>query len=602
MQIRVRLASISLLASLGLAAGCGDDLPREGTGGKGGGVAGAGGGDAGGVDGGPGGSTGGSAGRGGTGGGGTGGGGTGGAAGRGGTGGTGGTGGAAGRGGTGGTQACYPVTFVAPTNGATLTVADDTSMSCADGFQFNVRITTSAPAGTTVQLFVGGTTLLGATTVANGAANFPVQLISSGESALSVQLPSTAACTDPSIRATVTVNWPNPPPTVQIVAPQTDAPPFADQSKHLLAANAPVGLRDKDGATPGAQTDVVACTNRNGSATLLVGQRGGNLSPLGTAVQTVAATAADNCPAGLGLVARFTSVTLPDSVEDASGGLVTATEIAVRVAEAVNPASVGTSTPVDLWVDPVAPLLTLRTPANLCGSFQQSSTTVTQDVTFNAENASVVLRVTNNGVILTRMNPTFAGGVATFTAVEFDPGRNDVTASESDLAGNVTTLTPVPCSVTIGSAPVVTFTAPTAGQLLCPSGSTVPGCVQDSDAATAGWQGTVTVHVTAAGQAVTSGNVTFTIGTTTLGMATIDASGNATLTGVTLPEGSVTIVATTNNIPDHGVGSGSVTVTVDLGTPTPPSVLTVTELDRRQTSFQLSWIAPNDNGSSVTGY
>jgi hypothetical protein len=185
--------------------------------------------------------------------------------------------------------------------------------------------------------------------------------------------------------------------------------------------------------------------------------------------------------------------------------------------------------------------------------------------------------------------------------VSFRPGRNDVTASESDPAGNVTALAPVPCSVTVGSAPVVTFTAPTAGQLLCPSGSTVPGCVQDGDATMPGWQGTVTVHVTGDGQPITSGNVTITVGTTTLGVAPLDANGNATL-GVTLPEGSVTIVATTDNIPGRGVGTGSVTVTVDLATPTVPSVLMATVADRRKTSIQLTWPAASDNGSAVAGY
>ena len=37
----------------------------------------------------------------------------------------------------------------------------------------------------------------------------------------------------------------------------------------------------------------------------------------------------------------------------------------------------------------------------------------------------------------------------------------------------------------------------------------------------------------------------------------LDASGNASLAGVTLPEGTVTITATTDNIPNRGVGSGT---------------------------------------------
>src|SRR5438876_130758 len=124
MQIRVPFASISLFAFLGAMAGCGDDIPPRdggigGSGGRGGGTGGS---------------------VAGMGGGGTGGGGTGGS--------VAGTGG----GGTGGT-ACYAVTFTAPITGATLTVADDTTTTCADGFQYAVAITTNAPAGTMVQLF-----------------------------------------------------------------------------------------------------------------------------------------------------------------------------------------------------------------------------------------------------------------------------------------------------------------------------------------------------------------------------------------------------------------------------------------------------------------
>ncbi len=282
----------------------------------------------------------------------------------------------------------------------------------------------------------------------------------------------------------------------------------------------------------------------------------------------MAAVPADNCPTGLGFVARFAGVTLPDSIENTDGSLATPTELRVRVTDAVNPSSIGTSVAVAVWVDPIAPVLTLATPANLCGSFQQSSTTVTQAVTFNAENDSVVLQVTNGAITDTLHEPSaFAGGVATFPAVAFDPGQNDVTATATDPAGNATTLAPVPCSVTIGSAPVVTFTTPTAGQVLCPAGSTTPGCLPDADGSTPGWQGTLTAHVTGNGLPITSGTVTFTVGTTTLGTATLDASGNASLAGITLPEGTITIVATTSSIPGNGVGTGSVTVNVDLGAP-----------------------------------
>jgi hypothetical protein len=903
MQIRFPLASISLLAYLGAMAGCGDDIPRQGSGGSGGstggsmagaGGGGSGGGGTGGSIGGSGGGTGGSIGGsgggtggsvggsggggtggsvGGKGGGGTGGGGTGGStagtggggSGGGGTGGStagtggggtggstagtggggtggstagtggGGTGGSTagtGGGGTGGAPPCYTVAFTAPTNGASLTVADDNNMNCSDGFQYTVRITTNAPDGTAVQLYNNGTQLLLASTVTNGAASFGVQLTSSGQSALSIQFPSTATCTDPSTQSTVTVSCPNTPPTcnisaptisgthpalngvlapvgdrasqigspyqvtftvttnaedgqpvtlsfkttgsagaatvlnatasggtatfgvplspdgtydvsatcknaagvtgntpltsfpvdttppdltvtspasgqhlgptdldsqgrfkvcgrtsatdavnlpaalgaavnnlcvalagsascvataaetaintdacamvpcpggapfdlsvtlkdaagnpstpvviqgvacastlpsVQVITPVSDAPAFNDPSKHLLNANAPVGVRDQDANTAGAQTDVVACTDRNGSASLFSGLSGQPMTTPQATVTTVAAVPADNCPSGLGFVARFPGVTLQESIENTNGSLATPTELRVVVTDAVNPASVGTSIPVDVWVDTVPPVLTLATPANLCGSFFQSSTAVTQAVTFNAENGSVILQVANGATTPTYMPSSFASGVATFAAVPFNPGQSDVTATETDPAGNQTTFPSTACSVIVGSAPVVSYNTPTAGQILCPIGSSTPGCIQDGDMNTAGWQGTVAVHVSGDGQPLTTGTVTFTVGTTTLGSGAvaIDMNGNAVLSGVTLPEGTITILATTSNIPNRGVGTGTVTVTVDMTAPSAPTGLVATIADRRKTSMQLSWTAPGDSGSAVAGY
>jgi hypothetical protein len=124
----------------------------------------------------------------------------------------------------------------------------------------------------------------------------------------------------------------------------------------------------------------------------------------------------------------------------------------------------------------------------------------------------------------------------------------------------------------------------------------------DADGSTTGWQGTLTAHVTLDGQPVTSGTVTFTVGTTTLGTATLDASGNASLSGVTLGEGSVTIVATTSDIMGRGTATSSVTVTVDLGAPDAVTNLTATVSKRRQVTVQLAWTAPGDLGARVAGY
>ena len=80
-------------------------------------------------------------------------------------------------------------------------------------------------------------------------------------------------------------------------------------------------------------------------------------------------------------------------------------------------------------------------------------------------------------------------------------------------------------------------------------------------------------------------------------------SGIATLSGVTVPEGAQTILATTDSVPGAGVGSGSVAVTVDTTPPNPPTGLNVSITDRRKTSMQLTWTAPSDaGGGNVAGY
>ena len=622
-------------------------------------------------------------------------------------------------GGTGGSTACYATTFTAPTAGATLTVADDANQNCGDGFQYTVKITSSAPNGTQVSLY-DGTSLLTTVQVNGGTASFPVQLSTGGTAQqLSIQYPSTSTC---NLTENVTVNCPNTPPTctisapvisathpdlngvlspggdrssspgspyqatfvvstnaedgqnvtlsvlsdattpptavdgtptaavsggsasfgltlvpdgtyevtascvnkngvtgtstkstftvdttppdltvnspssgqfvignvnvcaqtdstdaaslasslgpaqsnlcvtigssatpacaavsavntptcisfpcpqgapfgltvtlkdvagnpttqtltgvtcisslpsVQIVAPASDAPAFTDPSKHILASNAPIGVKDKDPSTAGAQADVVACTDTSGTATLFGGHKGdASLSQIGAPVLTVAAVTADNCPSSLGFVAHFTGVTLPESTENADGTLAKATEITVNVTGTTNSADSATSLPDDVWVDSVAPALALQSPAGLCGSFTQSSTTVTEDVSYTADDKLVVAEVTNNGTTTTYDTPAYVGGVATFGSVAFTVGQNALVTTESDPAGNATVL--ATCTVTIGGAPVVTFTTPTAGAVLCPSTATDPSCVDDIDPATPGWQGNLAVHVTASGAA-----------------------------------------------------------------------------------------------------
>jgi hypothetical protein len=420
---------------------------------------------------------------------------------------------------------------------------------------------------------------------------------------LTVQLKDTAG--NPTSQTLTGVTCASTHPTVQIIAPPSDAPTFTDATKHILAANAPTGVKDLDPATPGAQADVVACTDMPGTAVLTVGHAGdATLNQLGSSVATVPAVTADNCPSALGNVIRFSGVTLPESNENADGTLAAATRLVVSVTSTANTANVGVSQPDDVWVDTTPPSVALVSPANLCGSFKQSSVTVPMDLVYNADYKSVVVDVTNGATTTTYDTPAFMNGVATFSGVAFTDGLNNVTVTATDPAGNATVLPPNPCAVTIGMAPVVTFTTPTAGAILCPAGATATACIDDNDIGTAGWQGSVAVTVTVAGQPVTTGDaVTFTINGNSLGGANLDANGHAQLDGITVPEGVQTIVATTGDIANAGVGMGTVTVTVDTTPPGVPTGLSAVVKDRRAATIQLNWTAPFDgSGGNVAGY
>jgi hypothetical protein len=192
--------------------------------------------------------------------------------------------------------------------------------------------------------------------------------------------------------------------------------------------------------------------------------------------------------------------------------------------------------------------------------------------------------------------PTFAAGAVTFSDVSFALGETDLTAVATDKAGNIGTLIQ-PCAVTVGTPPVVTFTAPAAGKNLCASTTTSTSCISDADAVTAGWQGPLTVTVTAGGQPATSGTVTFTVAVgagaaMTLGTANI-VNGVATVASVTIPDGnSVTLTATTSALGANGVGMATRMLAVATTVPAAPTNLQVVVKDRRQTTLTVSWTAP----------
>ncbi|HEX4405056.1 MAG TPA: hypothetical protein VH560_09530 [Polyangia bacterium] len=236
-------------------------------------------------------------------------------------------------------------------------------------------------------------------------------------------------------------------PSVNIVAPVSGAPNFSDLSRRLLAADAPQALHDLS-ANAGAQTNVVACSNRAGSIALLAGLAGGTLGPVATATTRVALPA-DGCPTGFGFVVVFSSVTLPESAEASDTSLLTATELRADLTDLSN--TKNSSPVVDLWVDSIDPALVIASPSDICGSTHTTNTNgayvIPETVTSTAPN--VMLDLTNEMAHQT-FNSTTYGTTMDFPFVVFTPGTNMQTGFVSDDAGNTAGLTPSPCVVTVG--------------------------------------------------------------------------------------------------------------------------------------------------------
>ncbi len=389
-------------------------------------------------------------------------------------------------------------------------------------------------------------------------------------------------------------------PGVQIVSPGSDSMPFGDPTKHLLASSSTNTLRDQDSVTPGAQWTVVACADKAGMATLFGGAMGGTLTSLAGPVGTIAAVPGDNCPNGYSQAAHFPSANLPDSAEDTDGSLLVATELRVDVVTATS--ATGSSPVVDLWVDSSAPNVQQSIPNPLCGLVQQGTTDWTTAIRLLSTTPTVTLTVTSSGSSVDYPPTTWMNGFASFSAVTFPLGIDQVTATGTDPAGNAGALLS-PCTVTVGTPPIVTFVTPLSTNTLCASGSTSGNCVPDADGTTAGWQGNLDVSVSVTGVPNPSGTVDFTAGTTDLGTATIDGTGHARLNNITIPDGkSVVLTAATTDISGHGIGTSSETLIVDTIKPDAVGTVSAMVKDRRQTSFHLSWTAPADSGQPLFSY
>ena len=383
-------------------------------------------------------------------------------------------------------------------------------------------------------------------------------------------------------------------PSVQIITP---IPSVTNNiATNILAATAAQALKDADGAALGAQFVVEACTDTPGAAAdLLSGLDGGTLAVIATAT-AVPAQLADNCPNNLGNIVRFPVAKLTESSALADGTLDKATELRVR-ATAVSTAT-NTSGPTLVWVDSVAPVIAPYIPNNLC-SLQVNTATPpdTRSVTLKSvANQPLTLRVTRNSVS-TDYVTTAAGADATFSAVVFGLGTNDVSSTFTEPSGNSGALTS-PCRVTVGNVPVVTW--------ISPAPSTTKLNLATDGGVAAGWQGQIQVKVETDSLPAAGVNVSFKLNNILVVQAITDAGGFATVASATLTDAQVaTLLAETDSVPSFGVGSGSIGgLTIDTTKPSAVSsvAVSVPAAERRTTKMKLDWLAPSDGGATVALY
>jgi FG-GAP-like repeat/FG-GAP repeat len=125
----------------------------------------------------------------------------------------------------------------------------------------------------------------------------------------------------------------------------------------------------------------------------------------------------------------------------------------------------------------------------------------------------------------------------------------------------------------------------------------------DTDLATPGWQGTLSVQTDVGGSGAT---VQFSTGAGNLGApVAVNGSGVATSPVISIDDAAVVkLTATTSDVPSRGVGTVSQTVVVDTKAPSAIADLaaSVPAALRRQTGFHLAWTAPIDTGGSVASY
>ncbi|MFO0606549.1 MAG: hypothetical protein U0324_25480 [Polyangiales bacterium] len=375
-------------------------------------------------------------------------------------------------------------------------------------------------------------------------------------------------------------------PSVRIVAPAA-----YDAMDRATILNR---TRDADPATAGLQADVVACTDRaSGMASLFF--NGETTTPAVPPVAVAPTAMGDPCAAlGMGFVgiARFPRVTVLDTSPAPSRPTDTVAANPTLQVAVTDGGDTGRSPSVQLFVDSVAPTVSIVT----CGLTVTPGTdgTGTSDIDVTSDVYPVTLTLTRAGgmpTTLTLMAPSLPAGRGRFMAVRFQAGTTTLTASATDPAGNATTTT-APCTVEVGNPPTLSFSTPTPGQVFSASATTNVTLRSDAPVGTA---------------------VSLTVGTSPAVMGTVAAGGTVTFSNVMLPQGdAVVLTAATATVPGRGVGRATVTVTVDTQAPTAPTMLAVAvpttpASARRAGTVRLSWVdgadpAPGGGTRAVTRY
>jgi hypothetical protein len=503
------------------------------------------------------------------------------------------------------------LTVIGVADGKHFNPSDDVDADAANGLQFDVCGLTSAPdavglpaslgaaqsnfcvaIGTAspacVPAVVGGGGPTDGGAVAGGGC---IRLTCPGRQPFTVNVSLADGAGNPTVKSVLNVSCTSTTPSVEIVDPVGDTPPYSDQSKHLLAFGTQA-FADKDAVVAGAQYTVVACTDvPGGSGQLMGGPVGSAATPIGAPVTAVVDAVA--CPSTRPNKLTFANARIPQSSEGPAGQLVAATEITVVVSDQGTP---GTSAPVDLWVDSYPPNISPYDPAPLCGQLVQSASPVTLDVKLYADAVPVAVTVTNGGNTATYAGTTLSGRWTDLGNVTFGVGDNAITATATDPAGNAGSL-PASCTLTVGNPPIVTWISPAPA-------TTQLNYASDSDHVTAGWQGTLQVQTDLGGTAETVQFMSDVGGNIGAPVA-VDAAGVATLVvavPLAVPEGAVVKLTAQTSSTTRGVGSSTLVLAVDTLVPAAITDLSAAVLSRRETSFQLSWTAPDDNGQAATGY